>query len=397
MAKNKKEYDVIVLGAGGAGLMCAAEAGRRGRRVVVLDHADKAGKKILISGGGRCNFTNTGTVPERFISANPHFAKSALGRYSPQDFIDLVGRHNIAWHEKTLGQLFCDGSAKQIVKMLLDECADAGAEVKTGVHIETVEKQEDGFLVDTDQGEVRAQSVVVATGGPSIPKIGATDFAYVLARQFKLKVVEPRPALVPFTLSADDALFRDLSGVSCDTGVACGKQSFRESSLFTHKGLSGPAMLQISSYWQNGQSISVDFLPERTGNWLLANKRNKPKTNLRSLITSILPDRLSDVLLQKLGADQGIGDLGNIPDKLLLAIEDQLHNWPFSPNGTEGFAKAEVTVGGVSTAELSSKTMESKKVSGLYFIGEAVDVTGWLGGYNFQWAWASGVAAGEHA
>ncbi len=394
MAKASKTYDVIVLGAGGAGLMCAATAGQAGKSVLVIDHAEKPGKKILISGGGRCNFTNTGTTAQQFLSKNPHFAKSALGRYQPQDFIDLVDRHNIAWHEKTLGQLFCDGSAQQIVDMLLAECPTDSVHFSYGHAVSDIVKQGDVFQVKHGGDLSSATSLVVATGGPSIPKMGATGFAYDLARQFGLKVVEPRPALVPFTLGSDEALFKDLSGVATETIVKIGKTAFREASLFTHKGLSGPAILQISSYWKNGSPISVDFLPTRTGEWFLANKRNKPKTKFNALLSSALPERLAETLSDKLGLSGPIGDLG---DKALAAAEFAMQNWQFNPRGTEGFAKAEVTVGGVSTDELSSKTMESKKVAGLYFIGECVDVTGWLGGYNFQWAWASGVAAGEVA
>ncbi|MEP1207366.1 MAG: NAD(P)/FAD-dependent oxidoreductase [Rhizobiaceae bacterium] len=385
-------YDVIVLGAGGAGLMCALTAGQRGLRVLVIDHADAPGKKILISGGGRCNFTNTGTTASRFICSNPHFAKSALARYQPDDFIKLVEKHNIAWHEKTLGQLFCDGSAKQIVRLLLDECEAGSVKLRLRTKVQDIQHKDGGFLVDTSKGRFAARSLVVATGGPSIPKLGASGFAYDLARQFGLKVVEPRPALVPFTLSGEEALFRDLSGVATDTDVGCGKQHFREASLFTHKGLSGPAMLQISSYWRHGDSIHVDFLPDRPANWLLEAKRNSAKSTLNQILSADLPNRLAEVLCTKLGMERSLSE---VTDKALAAAQQKLHCWPFAPNGTEGFAKAEVTVGGISTDELSSKTMASKKQPGLYFIGEAVDVTGWLGGYNFQWAWASGVAAGE--
>lgn len=392
MVESRSKFDVIVLGAGGAGLMCALTAGQRGLRVLVIDHADAPGKKILISGGGRCNFTNTGTVANRFICANPHFVKSALARYQPSDFIEMVERHNIAWHEKTLGQLFCDGSAKQIVRMLLDECEQGQVSIRLGEAIDEIVHQDGRFEVRTGAGQYSAHSLVVATGGPSIPKLGATGFAYEVARQFGLKVVEPRPALVPFTLAGDEALFRDLSGVATETSVSCNKQSFREASLFTHKGLSGPAMLQISSYWRHGQSIEVDFLPDRNAGWLLEVKRELPKASLGSLLAAELPNRLSEVLSAKLGVERSLSE---VSDKVLERAEQQLRHWSFSPNGTEGFAKAEVTVGGVSTAELSSKTMAAKKLPGLYFIGEAVDVTGWLGGYNFQWAWASGVAAAE--
>jgi hypothetical protein len=392
MNDGNSNFDVIVLGAGGAGLMCALTAGQRGLRVLVIDHADAPGKKILISGGGRCNFTNIGTVPNRFICSNPHFVKSALARYRPSDFIELVERHNITWHEKTLGQLFCDGSAKQIVRMLLDECDTGSVKLRLRAAIDGIRHGDAGFVVNTNKGEFCTRSLVVATGGPSIPKLGATGFAYDLARQFGLKVVEPRPALVPFTLSGDEALFRDLSGVATDTEVACNTQQFREASLFTHKGLSGPAMLQISSYWRHGDAIEVDFLPGKPVDWLVEAKRNTPKVTLANLLTAELPKRLVDVLCAKLGLERSLSE---ITDKALSAAEQKLRQWPFAPNGTEGFAKAEVTVGGISTDELSSKTMEAKKLPGLYFIGEAVDVTGWLGGYNFQWAWASGVAAGE--
>ncbi len=392
MAQKPKHYDAIVLGAGGAGLMCAATAGQLGKRVLVIDHNEQPGRKILISGGGRCNFTNSGSDASNFLSQNPHFAKSALSRYAPQDFIDLVERYGIAWHEKTLGQLFCDGSAQQIVDMLMRECEAGNAVFAFGSPVEGVERGEFVFRVSHGAQKSIANALVVATGGPSIPKLGATGFAYDLARQFGLKVVEPRPALVPFKLSGGEALFKELSGVSADTVVRSGKTSFREASLFTHKGLSGPAMLQISSYWKHGEAIGVDFLPTRTGEWLLACKRNKPRQSIRTVLASALPVRLVDALCDRLGL---AGEMVSIRDRELNAAEAKLHDWQFTPSGTEGFAKAEVTVGGVSTAELSSKTMEAKKMPGLYVIGEAVDVTGWLGGYNLQWAWASGFAAGE--
>lgn len=392
MGADRSTFDVIVLGAGGAGLMCALTAGQLGQKVLVIDHAQEPGRKILISGGGRCNFTNTGTTASRFICNNPHFAKSALARYQPQDFIALVEKHDIAWHEKTLGQLFCDGSARQIVKMLVDECSAGDVRLQLGTSIDAVDRNDDGFLVQTDQGAFGANALVIATGGPSIPKLGATGFAYDLARQFGLKIVEPRPALVPLTLAGEEALFRDLSGVATPTIVHCNDQTFEEASLFTHKGLSGPAMLQISSYWRHGQSIEVDFLPKRSGNWLLAHKEKSPKQKLANVLGTVLPARLADVLGTKLNQQRLMAETG---DKALVSAEQKLHRWCFSPTGTEGFAKAEVTVGGISTAELSSKTMEAQKVPGLYAIGEAVDVTGWLGGYNFQWAWASGVAAGQ--
>ena len=385
-------YDVIVLGAGAAGLMCAAQAGRRGRKVLLIEGADRPGKKILISGGGRCNFTNIHTAPDRFLSANPHFAKSALSRYTPQDFLALVESHGIAWHEKTLGQLFCDGSARQIVELLLAECAQGGVRVDCGEAIREVSRGGGSFTVTTDRQTAQAPALVIATGGPSIPKLGASGFAYDLARQFGLKVVEPRPALVPLTLSGEDALFRELSGVATDVVARCGKASFREAALFTHRGLSGPAILQVSSYWRRGEPVAIDFLPQAEPGWLIHAKQHAPRATLRSTLRTALPDRLADALDERLALG---GPLANVPDTALRQTEAQLADWQFNPNGSEGFAKAEVTVGGVSTAELSSKTMEARRVPGLYVIGEAVDVTGWLGGYNFQWAWASAWAAAE--
>ena len=381
-------HDAIILGAGAAGLFCAATAGQRGRRVLLLDHAETPGKKILISGGGRCNFTNLGTVPERYLSQNPHFAKSALSRYTPRDFLALIERYGIAWHEKTLGQLFCDGSARQVVDMLLEECAKGGVDLRCDVETGQVEHRDGLFHV----AGASAPALVIATGGPSIPKMGATGFAYDLARQFGLKVVQPRPALVPLTLGGDDVLFRELSGVSADVIARCGKAAFPESALFTHRGLSGPAILQVSSYWQSGEPVDIAFLPARTPGWLIEAKAAQPRSTLRRLLRDALPERLADRLTELLGID---GELARQSDKALRAAEERLSRWRFHPNGTEGFAKAEVTAGGISTAELSSKTMEAKKVPGLYVIGEAVDVTGWLGGYNFQWAWASGWAAAQ--
>ncbi|MBX7495547.1 NAD(P)/FAD-dependent oxidoreductase [Qipengyuania sp. 6B39] len=386
-----RDFDAIVLGAGAAGLMCAACAGQRGRRVLVLERGEKPGKKILISGGGRCNFTNIGAGPANYLSANPHFAKSALARYTPRDFLELVESYGIAWHEKTLGQLFCDGSAKQIVDMLLEECAKGGVEVRCGEEVTEV-SHNGTFTVVTQRETHTAPALVIATGGPSIPKMGATGYAYDLARQFGLKVVEPRPALVPLTLGGEEVLFREISGVSAPVVASAGKASFPEAALFTHRGLSGPSILQASSYWSPGEPILIDFLPDRSAEWLLDAKRDTPRATLKSLLREALPARLADILAEKLGIS---AELGNAPDKALRAAGERLKRWEFRPNGTEGFAKAEVTVGGISTAELSSKTMEAKRFPGLYAIGEAVDVTGWLGGYNFQWAWASGVAAGD--
>ena len=385
-------FDAIVLGAGGAGLMCAATAGQRGRRVALLDHEDAPGKKILISGGGRCNFTNIHAAADRYISANPHFAKSALGRYRPDDFIALVDRHGIAWHEKTLGQLFCDGSARQIVAMLLDECAKGAVTLRLGQALGEIGHADGLFRVVHADRELRAPALVIATGGPSIPKLGATGFAYDLARRFGLKVVEPRPALVPLTLGGDEVLFRSLSGVAAEVIAGAGKAAFREAALFTHKGLSGPAILQVSSYWRHGESISIDFRPDRGAEWLVEAKRERPRTTLRAALARALPERLAETLADRLGL---AGELANIPDRALAEAGKTLGAWRFSPNGTEGFAKAEVTVGGIATDGLSSRTMEARSVPGLFAIGEAVDVTGWLGGYNFQWAWASGWAAGQ--
>ncbi|HEX8445908.1 MAG TPA: NAD(P)/FAD-dependent oxidoreductase [Sphingomonas sp.] len=385
------EYDAIVLGAGAAGMMAALTAGQRGRRVLVLDHADAPGKKILISGGGRCNFTNVGTAPDRFLSKNPHFAKSALGRYTPADFIAMVDRHGIAWHEKTLGQLFCDGKAHAIVDMLSYEMRAGGVDVRLAHRIESV-AQDGGYRVIANGTAFRAPSLVVATGGPAIPKIGATGYAYDLARQFGLKVVEPRPALVPLTLGGDALAFRGLAGVALDTVARCGKAAFREASLLTHRGLSGPAILQISSYWRHGDAVTIDLLPDVDGvTALLAAKRVRPRADVRRVLADLLPDRLAGVVADALALP---GNLADIPNARLEAAGRQLNGWSFIPSGSEGFAKAEVTVGGVDTAGLSSRTMEAKTAPGLYFVGEAVDVTGWLGGYNFQWAWASGWSAG---
>ena len=392
MPDQSETFDAIVLGAGGAGLMCAATAGQRGRRVLVIDHAEAAGKKILISGGGRCNFTNIHTAPDRYLSANPHFAKSALGRYTAADFLALVERHGIAWHEKTLGQLFCDQSARQIVAMLLAECEAGGVAIRLDHAISAVTHADGRFTVSHGGRTASASALVIATGGPSIPKIGATGFAYDLARQFGLKVVEPRPALVPLTLGGEDLLFRSLSGVSTEVIVRHGKTAFREAALLTHRGLSGPAILQISSYWRHGEAIMMDFLPDQPEGWLIDAKRAKPRATLAGLLRAQLPDRLADTLAERIALP---GDLGNLPDRRLQEAERRLSGWAFTPNGTEGFAKAEVTIGGIATADLSSQTMEARQVPGLYAVGEAVDVTGWLGGYNFQWAWASGWAAGQ--
>ncbi|MBU1824045.1 MAG: NAD(P)/FAD-dependent oxidoreductase [Alphaproteobacteria bacterium] len=389
---SANQFDAIVLGAGAAGLMCAAVAGQRGRRVLLLDHADKVGKKILISGGGRCNFTNVNTAPDRFLSANPHFAKSALARYTPADFIALVDRYGIAYHEKTLGQLFCNGSAKQIVAMLLEECAKGEVDVRTGQPVTDVTHADGKFTVRFGDQSFSATALVIATGGPSIPQMGATGFAYDLARQFGLKVVEPRPALVPLTLGGDDVLFRELSGIAAPVEARAGKAAFREAALFTHRGLSGPAILQVSSYWRHGEPVTIDFLPDAPQDWLLDAKRTRPRATVRAALGVMLPDRLAETLAERLALP---GELAAQTDRKLADAESRLARWDFRPNGSEGFAKAEVTVGGISTASLSSQTMVAKTVANLYAVGEAVDVTGWLGGYNFQWAWASGHAAGQ--
>jgi hypothetical protein len=386
-----QSFDVIILGAGAAGLMCALEAGKRGRRVAVLERSERIGKKILISGGGRCNFTNLHCRPENFISANPHFAKSALARYTPSDFIGLVEKHSIAYHEKTLGQLFCDGPAQQIVSMMEEECRAAGVTILTQIRVERV-SNEGGFLLRTGREEFHASSLVVATGGLSIPKMGATSFGYELARQFELKIVEPRPALVPFTFNQSDSdNFCDLAGVSAEVVASIGAQRFREKMLITHRGLSGPASLQISSYWNPGQSITLDLAPERE---LTAGLRDlKARRDLiqaKAAFRAALPTRFADRWLD-------VHPPHGWSNHALDELERHVHNWQIVPEGTEGYAKAEVTAGGVDTNELSARTMESRKVAGLYFIGEVVDVTGHLGGFNFQWAWASGFSAGQAA
>jgi predicted Rossmann fold flavoprotein len=385
-------FDVIVLGTGAAGLMCAISAGQRGRRVLLLDHAEKPGAKILISGGGRCNFTNREIAPERFLSANPDFCKSALSRYTQWDFIALVERYRIAYHEKTLGQLFCDGSAREILRMLLAECTAAMVDLRLGHKISEVSRG-DRFRIESDQGSFTAPVVVLATGGLSIPKLGATGFAYDVARRFALTVIEPRPGLVPLTVRGDVLnICQTLSGVSVDTIVATGPQSFRENLLFTHRGLSGPGILQISSYWRAGQTVSIDLVPELdVEDFLKRRKRTRPKAELKTVLAEILPTRLAHAMAES--AETGM--IANLPDRKIATIAARLKGWQLKPAGSEGWAKAEVTVGGIDTAGLSSKTMEARSVPGLYVIGEAVDVTGWLGGYNFQWAWSSGWCAGQ--
>jgi predicted Rossmann fold flavoprotein len=378
-------FDVVVVGAGAAGLMCAIRAGQRGRRVLLLDHADKVGKKILISGGGRCNFTNLDSRPEAFLSANPHFCKSALSRYTQHDFIALVEKHRIAWHEKTLGQLFCDGSARQIVAMLLAECAAVGVDVRVRHRIIAIEKS-DRFSLHTDHGDFEATTVVLATGGLSIPKMGATSFTHDVARRFGLAVTETRPALVPLTLKVPE-----LAGVALEVIARLGRTNFREAMLFTHRGLSGPAILQISSYWREGREIVIDLLPDAdAASFLKERKRSRPKAELRTVLAELMPQRLAAHLAIA-------GAIGERRDRELEELAQNLKTWRLMPTGSEGYAKAEVTLGGVDTHGLSSRTMEARNVPGLFVIGEAVDVTGWLGGYNFQWAWSSGWVAGEAA
>ena len=381
-------FDAIILGAGAAGLMCAIEAGKRGRRVAVLEHADRPGKKILISGGGRCNFTNIHCQPENFLSANPHFAKSALARYTPTDFIALVEKHRIAYHEKTLGQLFCDGSSRAILDMLEAECRAAGVQMFLNTKVQEVSRTAE-FVVRSEEHEFRAPALVVATGGLSIPKMGATSFGYDLARQFGLKIEEPRPALVPFVLSAPDRKrYCDLAGVSAEAVASTDHAQFREKMLITHHGLSGPAILQISSYWKAGTPIQIDLAPGQEVTPAIREAKTRDLTVTRKSLERILPNRLASRWIE-LNPPESYTNQG------LDAFERHLHEWTITPAGTEGYEKAEVTAGGVDTNELSAKTMESRKVPGLYFIGEVVDVTGHLGGFNFQWAWASGAAAGR--
>lgn len=397
---DNRSYDVVVLGAGAAGLMCAAVAGQRGRRVALLDHNTQPGRKILISGGGRCNFTNIHTAPDRFLSANPHFAKSALALYEPRHFLELVERYGIAWHEKTLGQLFCDHSSRQILDMLLAECARGKVEIVLNARGIAVERDSDGFRMQCSQGEFHAGALVVATGGLSIPKLGATGLAYELARQFGLRILEPRPALVPLVLGGDEAGWTELTGVAAEVtawaGRPIGRQPlprFREKMLATHRGLSGPAILQASSYWSAGEPIWIDFMPGLENNKrllapLFEKNARRDAAAFRQALREVLPQRLANHLAE-VAAPSGWTNTA------LEAAEQRLRRYEFHPVGTEGYEKAEVTAGGIDTRDLQARTMETRAVSGLYFIGEAVDVTGHLGGYNFQWAWASGVAAGN--
>jgi predicted Rossmann fold flavoprotein len=393
MAVQRKS-DVIVIGAGAAGMMCAIRAASRGHQVIVLDHARTPGDKIRISGGGRCNFTNIHASPKNFLSANPHFSKSALARFTPSDFVAMVDRHRIAWHEKTLGQLFCDDSAKDIIRMLLDEMQAAGAKLHLRTEITDVEKTDTGFRVGTSEGDYHCTSLVIATGGKSIPKMGATGFAYRIAEQFGLPMIETRPGLVPLTL--DQALLENvatLSGIAAPAELRHGKTAFREALLFTHRGLSGPAILQISSYWREGDEITVDIEPDiDLMAHLKAAKQANGRQSAQTALGEVLPKRLAQYLVERTAVT---GNMADMSDKVLTRLVDAAQNWKIKPSGSEGYRTAEVTLGGIDTTALDSKTMQAKTVPGLYFIGECVDVTGWLGGYNFQWAWASGFAAGE--
>jgi len=385
--------DVLVVGAGAAGLMCAITAARRGRIVQVIDHANKPGKKILMSGGGRCNFTNTGTTHANFISANPHFCKSALARYSPGNFIDMVERHGIAYHEKELGQLFCDISSKQIVRMLLDECSAAGVQLRTDCAVTAVERGADGFRVQTAQGSFHSASLVVATGGLSIPSMGASGFGYELAKRFGHELLPTRAGLVPLTLSGKhQERFAELSGVALPVEARCNGRSFRNSMLITHRGISGPAILQISSYWQPGDDLRLDLLPGHDAlAWLRQVKQERGASELRTVLSEVMPRRLALRLCEQWLKDKPMRQLDE-PE--LKAAASLLSDFPLVASGTEGYRTAEVTLGGVDTRKVSSSTMESQLLPGLHFVGEVLDVTGWLGGYNFQWAWASGHAAG---
>ncbi|ACC73068.1 NAD(P)/FAD-dependent oxidoreductase [Paraburkholderia phymatum] len=397
-----ESFDIAVIGAGAAGMMCASVAGQLGRRVVLIDHAARLAEKIRISGGGRCNFTNLYAGPANYLSANPHFCRSALARYTPRDFMALLKQYRVTWHEKHKGQLFCDQSSDAVIDVLKSECDAGNIAWRRPLAVEQVRRSEsDGFVLDTQAGPIRAHALVIATGGLSIPKIGATDFAYRVAKQFGHKLIDTRPALVPLTFaSADWQPFSELSGVSLEVHLATGAKKtggeFVEDLLLTHRGLSGPGVLQISSYWQPGEPVHINLLPEQHAVAALLEAKSATKRQIGSLLAEWVPTRLAHVWLQTHGvsADARLADL---PDKALRRVGEALSRWTLTPNGTEGYRKAEVTRGGVDTRELSSATMMSARVPGLYFIGEAVDVTGWLGGYNFQWAWASGVAAGQAA
>ena len=387
--------DVVVIGAGAAGMMCAIEAGKRGRKVLVIDHAPKPGEKIRISGGGRCNFTNINASPKNFLSRNPHFCISALSRYTQRDFIGLVERHGIAYHEKTLGQLFCDDSATQIISMLVSEMKRHGAEMRLATRADHIEKADGGFLLGVNGAKLRCKSLVVACGGKSIPKMGATGFGYDIAAQFGLRVVETRPALVPLTFDQNTlARLKPLAGVSVDAAVvSCGKVRFEEAMLFTHRGISGPSILQISSYWREGDEIGVSMLPQTD---LFEELRQARAANGRQALQTALAAHLPRALAQSIAEEAGLpGNIADIPDRQLRRVAEMVNGWRIKPAGSEGYRTAEVTLGGVDTRDLDSRTMAARSVPGLYFIGEVVDVTGWLGGYNFQWAWSSGWCAGQ--
>lgn len=390
------DCDVLVVGAGAAGLFAALTAGQRGRRVQVIDHANKVGKKILMSGGGRCNFTNTGTTAANYLSANPHFCKSALARYTPADFVELVQKHRIAYHEKELGQLFCDTSSKQIVRLLMDECAQAGVQVRTDTAVEVIDATTNGWQVRTSSGLYTAQSLIVATGGLSVPTMGATGFGYEIARRFGHPLLPTRAGLVPLTLSGKPLeRFDGLSGVALDVEASCGKVSFRNQLLITHRGISGPSILQISNYWQPGKDLRLNLLPDCDAlSWLQEMKRDRGASEMRTVLGEVIPKRLAQRLCEIWLGDKPVRQFD---EPQLASAADLLENFPITPSGTEGYRTAEVTLGGVDTAKVSSATMESKLQPRLFFVGEVLDVTGWLGGYNFQWAWASGHAAGQAA
>ncbi|MCO4316683.1 NAD(P)/FAD-dependent oxidoreductase [Phyllobacterium sp. 21LDTY02-6] len=392
----RNNVDVLIIGAGAAGMMCAIEAGRRGRSVFIIDHASAPGEKIRISGGGRCNFTNLHAAPANYLGSNPHFCISALRRYTQRDFIALVDRHGIAWHEKTLGQLFCDGSARQIINMLVDEMRGAGVEMRLGIAVRAIHQDGEGYRVELESQSVRCRSLVIACGGKSIPKMGATGFGYEIAGQFGLKVTETRPALVPLTFNDQTlAALKPLSGIGVDATVTHGSTTFSEAMLFTHRGLSGPAILQISSYWREGDVVSVDLLPGRDVFTILKTARGRNgKQAVQTVLGDHLPKRLAQHIAETSVPDKALADL---PDKQLMLVASAVHRWQVKPAGSEGYRTAEVTLGGVNTDQLDQKTMEVRSRKGLYFIGEVVDVTGWLGGYNFQWAWSSGWAAGQAA
>jgi predicted Rossmann fold flavoprotein len=391
------QIDTLIIGAGAAGLICAIEAGKRGRSVILIDHSDKIAEKIRISGGGRCNFTNLHCAPNRYLSQNPHFCTSALKRYTQHDFIALVHKHGIPYHEKTLGQLFCDHSAKDIINMLVMECENAGVAIHSSVTVQDIEKTDDGFIVQTSNGEITASSLVIATGGPAIPKMGATGFGYEVAKQFGLNIIPHRAGLVPLTFDENLLNYtKDLSGVAVDpvrVQSVSGK-TFDEAMLFTHRGISGPSILQISSYWNPGEEITINLSPQvNVLQWLKQQRQSQPRVMIHNILSELLPKRLA----QKIADDSGITNrMADLSDKILQSLSDMIENWRVTPNGSEGYRTAEVALGGVDTDELSSKTFETKKIPGLYFIGEVVDVTGHLGGFNFQWAWSSGWCAGQY-